>query len=66
MGESKGATLRIEAPEGARKAVTSIGFDPRHPLIGGLEVVDLDGELSLGRGEVSQPRGTRNDGSNPL
>lgn len=58
MGEGKGATLRIEVPENARKAVTTIGFDPRHPLSGGLEVADFGGELSLGRGEVSQqPRG---------
>ncbi|CAN0209441.1 unnamed protein product, partial [Scytosiphon promiscuus] len=48
-GESKVATLRIEAPESARKAVTTIGADPRHPLADGLEV-DLDGDLSLGRG----------------
>lgn len=45
------ATLRIEAPEVARKPVTKIGIDPRHPLAGGLEV-NFDGELSLGRGEV--------------
>lgn len=51
MGEGKSATLRIEAPEGARKPVTTIGPDPRYPLTGGLEL-NLDGELSLGRGEV--------------
>lgn len=53
VGEGKTATLRIEAPEGARKPATTIGVDPRHPLTGGLEV-DFDGELSLGRGKVRQ------------
>lgn len=43
--------LRIEAPGGARRAVTTVGVDPRHPLAGGIEV-NLDGELSLPRGEV--------------
>lgn len=52
VGEGKTATLRIEAPEVARKPVTTIGIDPRHPLTGGLEV-NFAGELSLGRGEVS-------------
>lgn len=55
MGEGKGATLRIEAPESARKAVTTIGVDPRHPLADGLEV-DLDEELSLARGMVRTRR----------
>lgn len=51
MGEGKSKMLRIEAPEGARRAVTTVGVDPRHPLAGGIEV-NLDGELSLPRGEV--------------
>lgn len=51
MGENACATLRIEAPESARRAVTTIGVDPRHPPTGGIEV-NVDGELSLGRGEV--------------
>lgn len=51
VGESKSKTLRIEAPEAARRAVTTVGVDPRHPLARGIEV-NFDGELSLARGEV--------------
>ena len=54
MGEAKCATLRIVAPESARRATTSIAIDHRHPSPPGMEV-DLDGELSLARGQVCDP-----------
>lgn len=52
MGEEKSKRLRIEAPETARKAVTTVGVDPRHPLAG--IGVNFEGQLALPRGEVGK------------
>ena len=51
MGEARGATLRIVAPEGARRTATTFTVDPKHPPPPGLKI-DVDGDVSLAPGQV--------------
>lgn len=54
VGDMKGATLRIEAPESARRPVTTVTVDHKPSAsCAGVEV-HIEGELALERGEVSQ------------
>ncbi|CAN0413947.1 unnamed protein product [Ascophyllum nodosum] len=50
MGEARRATLRIVAPEGARRTATTFTVDPKHPSPPGLEI-DVDGDVSLALGQ---------------
>lgn len=53
VGEGRAATLRIEAPTNAMRAVTTIEVDPKHPPKDGVEV-NVAGQISLARGEVKK------------
>ncbi|CAN0369595.1 unnamed protein product [Ascophyllum nodosum] len=57
MGEARRATLRIVAPEGARRTATTFTVDPKHPSPPGLEI-DVDGDVSLAPGQCHEARVT--------